>query len=134
MGQYSRIPTKTTNNKNSYFQEKRRDLELLKTYRPPWWDHGHRSEPCKLPSTKHSPTEEQFPDCLGFGKPGNGAPLRSGSGNVKAVLKLDPETRFQKRDRHQTLEVKRSKKFNKSSTRFFIESWNSVYLLLNILL
>lgn len=25
-------------------EEKRKDLELLKTYKPPWWDHGHKNE------------------------------------------------------------------------------------------
>lgn len=84
--------------------EKRKDLELLKSYKPPWWDHGHKNEYSKKQEAK-TVKEEEFPDCLGFGKPGNGAPLRSDSGNVKAVLKSDPETRFQKRERQQTLDV-----------------------------
>jgi len=84
-------------------EEKRKDLELLKTYKPPWWDHGHKNEYHK-PQGKPM-KEEDFPVCLRFGKPGNGAPLRSDSGNVKTVIQSDPETRFQKRNRQQTLDV-----------------------------
>ena len=42
---------------------------------------------------------------LPFGKPGGGAPLRTESGSLKASLPMDPEIRFQKRDRDQIHDV-----------------------------
>lgn len=79
-------------------QEKKKDFELLKTYNPPWNGNGTGNENTKT-KVKELALDGFELQC--FGKPGCGAPLRTESGIVKTTKSVDPETRFQKRDRSQ---------------------------------
>ncbi|XP_019854986.1 PREDICTED: uncharacterized protein LOC100636248 isoform X2 [Amphimedon queenslandica] len=90
--------------KEKEMQEKRKDLEMLKTYHP--WGGGGGGAPrvtrsgTLLAQRRRflAPTQLKTSDDFysSFGKPGGGAPRRSDSGNVDASVVADPDTRFQK--------------------------------------
>eukprot|EP00058_Branchiostoma_floridae_P016642 XP_002602130.1 hypothetical protein BRAFLDRAFT_128459 [Branchiostoma floridae] len=75
----ARWRTEKARKKVEEVEEKKRDLEMLKTYQPFGRPGGG--------APKHT-----YED--GFGKPGGGAPYRTESGKIKTTLKQDPVLRF----------------------------------------
>ncbi|XP_072019986.1 uncharacterized protein [Amphiura filiformis] len=82
-------------------EEKRKDLEMLKNYKP-WGKAGGGAPPKDLQHNKR--TKSMQPEKLGegeytsyypgFGKPGNGAPLRTSSGNLITNVRANHDIRF----------------------------------------
>lgn len=109
---YAKFLEKKQNRLIEKEEEKRKDFHLLKSYVAPWLRHeqatktaGTTRKTFKGPGEDFGPTSTATQSYIRFGEPGCGAPLRNGSGSLKTALKTDPETRFQKRDRHQIHDI-----------------------------
>jgi len=105
---YLRYRQEKESTRQRIVEEKRKDHEMLVSYKAPWGkagggapndnEHHERTQQVRrLLDDK----EQTFP----FGRPGAGAPLKTNSGNLKTGLHADPEIRFQKRDRNQIYDV-----------------------------
>lgn len=100
--EYHRYKKEKEENRKRIEDEKRRDHEMLTSYKAPWGKAGggapnERHERSQQVRRLLDDKEQTFP----FGRPGAGAPLKTNSGNLKTGLSADPEIRFQKRDRNQ---------------------------------
>ncbi|XP_078580237.1 uncharacterized protein LOC144864237 isoform X21 [Branchiostoma floridae x Branchiostoma japonicum] len=91
----ARWRTEKARKKVEEVEEKKRDLEMLKTYQPFGRPGGGAPKPGIKKDSPPIVTENRmhtYED--GFGKPGGGAPYRTESGKIKTTFKQDPVLRF----------------------------------------